>query len=237
MSNYTQQPSKEADENSSHTSCDHVETSKVTIASEDDVKTSLAVANRKTEVWTLSERLNNIEKMVPLPKLTSSNWNHWYESVQLLLYLTETACVFLSDFPTTKATLLWSAWWNSKLRESAPQIRTGIRESPLAILTSVVVQTQATLRTNLMTVRQRFWTFQAIKNMSIQTFVKEYEKRYNDLKDNNVITSEMERQMKHLLSRDNDDDPPNTIQQARQSQNYENWEKAIQAELDTLKKK
>ncbi|POS85366.1 hypothetical protein EPUL_004436 [Erysiphe pulchra] len=98
----------------------------------------LAAANRKTEVWTLSERLNNIDKTVPSPKLNSSNWNHWCESIQRLMYLTETARIFLPDIPTTKATTMWSAWWNSKLRESAPHIKSGELLAELTQYKSIV---------------------------------------------------------------------------------------------------
>ncbi|POS83257.1 hypothetical protein EPUL_004354, partial [Erysiphe pulchra] len=56
-----------------------VQISDIVFASSDEVKTSLKEENRETDVWTLSERLGNIEKMIPLPKLTSSNNNYFYE--------------------------------------------------------------------------------------------------------------------------------------------------------------
>lgn len=176
-----------------------IQISDIVFASSDDVKTSLKEANRKTEVWTLSERLGNIEKMIPLPKLTSSNNNYFYECVKRLIQLTDTSCVFLSSVPITKATTMWSAWWVSKLKDAAPHIKTTDQDSPRIVLTTIVSQTQANLRVNLMKIAHRFWSFQPSKNMSLSSFINEYNKRLNDLKQNFSISSDTRRQMKYLL--------------------------------------
>ncbi|POS82154.1 hypothetical protein EPUL_006067, partial [Erysiphe pulchra] len=115
-----------------------VQISDIFLASSDDAKSSLKEANRKTEVWTLSERLGNIEKMISLPnKLTSSNNNYFYECIKRLIQLTDTSCVFLTSVPITKATTMWSAWWVSKLRDAAPYIKTTDQDSPRIVLTTI----------------------------------------------------------------------------------------------------
>ncbi|CAD6504806.1 BgTH12-00309, partial [Blumeria graminis f. sp. triticale] len=95
---------------------DYVQINNIIFATSDDVKTSLKEAHRKTEVWTLAERLGNIEKICTIPKLTSSNWNSYFESIKRLISVTETACVFLPVTQSTKAVIIWSAWWAAKLK-------------------------------------------------------------------------------------------------------------------------
>ncbi|CAD6501298.1 BgTH12-01550 [Blumeria graminis f. sp. triticale] len=172
----------------------------IIFATSDDVKTSLKEAHRKTEVWTLTERLGNIEKICTIPKLTSSNWNSHFESIKWLISVTETACVFLPVTPSTKAVIIWSAWWATKLKESASHIKINDNETPLFVLTTIVSQTQAAMRSNLIEIINRFWTFQPSNNMSQSKFLVEYERRLNEFKQNNTITLELKRQMKYLLN-------------------------------------
>ncbi|KHJ35917.1 putative serine threonine protein kinase domain protein [Erysiphe necator] len=126
----------------------------ITFASHGDLKTSYKEASRKTEVWTLSERINNIEKLVPIPKLTTNNWKFWHESVKRLIHLTKTSVVFFANSPFTDATIMWSAWWISKLREAAPHIKTSLSESPLSLLTAIVSESLIASHANLMFITQ-----------------------------------------------------------------------------------
>ncbi|CAD6506181.1 BgTH12-07111 [Blumeria graminis f. sp. triticale] len=178
---------------------DYVQINNIIFATSDDVKTSLKEVQRKTEVWTLTERLGNIEKICTIPKLTSSNWNSYFESIKRLISVTETACVFLPVTPSTKAIIIWSAWWAAKLKESASHIKINDNETPLFVLTTIVSQTQAAMRSNLIEIINRFWTFQPSNNMSLSKFFVEYEIRLNEFKQNNTITPELKRQMKYLL--------------------------------------
>ncbi|KAI0992017.1 hypothetical protein K3495_g16169, partial [Podosphaera aphanis] len=171
----------------------------IVFASSEDVQKSIKESNRKTEVWTWSERLSNIEKIAPVPTLKPSNWLYWCESIQRLLLLTETSAVFLPSPPTNKTTIMWSAWWTAKLKDVAPQIETAPRDSPLTILTTIAVASLARRQTNLMNVAHRFWTFQPHKGMSIEAFLKEYQKRFQDLKEHTSITVEVQYQMKYLF--------------------------------------
>lgn len=82
---------------------------KLIFAASDELQTSVKEASRKTEIFTLSERLNQIEKIMPIPTLNSSNFNHYCQSIQRFIRLSDTAVVFLSHSPTTKAGTLWSA--------------------------------------------------------------------------------------------------------------------------------
>lgn len=45
----------------------------ITFATAEELQSSIKEASKKTEVYTISERLHHIEKMMTLPKLTSSN--------------------------------------------------------------------------------------------------------------------------------------------------------------------
>lgn len=110
----------------------------INFATDEEVKVSVRESSRKTEVWTLSERLSYVEKIALIPVLSSSNWTHWYESIQRLMRLSDTSAAFINHSPSNKATTLWFSWWATKLRETAPHIRTAPRDSPLTILTKKV---------------------------------------------------------------------------------------------------
>ncbi|KHJ31946.1 putative serine threonine protein kinase domain protein [Erysiphe necator] len=106
---------------------------------------------------------------------------------------------FLLSFVVTKATTIWSAWWAYKLKEIAHHIKSADQDSPRVILTTIVTQAQANLRANLMTITRKFWTFQPSKNMSLQSFIKEYLKRLNELKQNCSISTNTKLDMKYFL--------------------------------------
>lgn len=61
----------------------------ITFALANEVIDSIKESKKKTEIWTLSERLKSVAEMSPIPKLTKSNWRHWQESVQTLLSLSD----------------------------------------------------------------------------------------------------------------------------------------------------
>lgn len=50
-----------------------------------------------------------------------------------------------------------------------------------------------------MNITHRFWTFEPPKNMSVQDFMKEYQRRFQDLKEHTSITADVEYQMKYLF--------------------------------------
>ncbi|KAI1006073.1 hypothetical protein K3495_g2143, partial [Podosphaera aphanis] len=167
----------------------------IVFASNDDVQTSIKESNRKTEIWTWSERLSNIEKIAPVPTLKPSNWLHWCESIQRLMLLTETSAVFLPSPPKNKTMIIWSAWWTAKLRAVASHIETAPRDSPLMLLSTITAASLARRQTNLMNIAHRFWTFQPHKGMSIEAFLKEYQKRFQELREHTSITVEVQYQM------------------------------------------
>ncbi|KAI1007745.1 hypothetical protein K3495_g476 [Podosphaera aphanis] len=156
----------------------------IVFVSAEDVQTSIKESNRKTEIWTSSERLSNIEKIAPVPTLKPSNWLHWYESIQRLMLLAEKSAY---------------AWWTAKLKAVAPHIETAPRDAPLLLLTTIAVASLARRQTNLMNIAHRFWTFQPHKGMSIEAFLKEYQKRFQDLREHSSIIAEVQYQMKYLF--------------------------------------
>ena len=162
------------------------------VASADDFKSSIKESTKNTEIYTLSERLKNIEQIVPLPTLKPSNLHHWFESVQRLMTLTDTSAVFLPTPPRNKALMLWSSWWTVKLKDSAPHIKIAPRDSARTILTTISNVSLASRQTNLMTITHRFWSFEPRKNMSVQDFMKEYQRRFQDLKEHTSITADVE---------------------------------------------
>ncbi|POS82227.1 hypothetical protein EPUL_005114 [Erysiphe pulchra] len=66
----------------------------ITLATADNLADSIEESYKKTAVWKLSERLQNIAAMSPIPKLKTTNWRHWHEYVQTLLSLSQTSAVF-----------------------------------------------------------------------------------------------------------------------------------------------
>ncbi|POS82208.1 hypothetical protein EPUL_006539, partial [Erysiphe pulchra] len=83
----------------------HIDICGITFAKYSELNSSFNQAYQKTDVHTLSQRLSNIEKIISLPKLISTNWNFWYNSVIQLMLLTETSVVFLQNPPSTTATI------------------------------------------------------------------------------------------------------------------------------------
>ncbi|KAI0991968.1 hypothetical protein K3495_g16218, partial [Podosphaera aphanis] len=137
--------------------------------------------------------------MTPLPCLKKNNWFQWFESVENLIFLSQTSAAFLPQLPRNKAIRMWSTWWVAKLRETAPHIRTAPRDNPRAILNEIVSSSQATSFSNVNSIVSRFWTYQPEKNTNLQSFMKEYQKRYQDLREHFQITTEIHFQMHHLL--------------------------------------
>ncbi|KAI1005873.1 hypothetical protein K3495_g2357 [Podosphaera aphanis] len=131
----------------------------ITFATMDEVKASIKESSRKTEVYTLSERLSKIEAITPIPILKSSNWYHWHESVQKLIQLSDTSAAFLPDPPRNKALTMWSIWWASKLRETAPEVQTAPRDPPRFILSKIANVTNGNAHTNKINIVHRFWIF------------------------------------------------------------------------------
>lgn len=151
-------------------------------ATSEDVISSLKESRRKTEIWTLTDRLNSLEKSNPIPILKGSNWSHYYKSVEQFIFLSQTSAAFLHDQPRNRAIIMWKSWWVSKLRETAPNVRTSPSDSPKEILTEIFLTSQAQAHNKIITLTSRFWMFQPEKNSTIQGFIKEYQRRFYDLK-------------------------------------------------------
>lgn len=107
----------------------------ILFATKDELQASIKESSRKTEIFTLSERLSSIDKMTPIPILKPSNWQHWCESIQNLIQLSDTSAAFLLEPPRNKALTMWKTWWAHKLKETAPDVRTAPSDRPRTILT------------------------------------------------------------------------------------------------------
>ena len=125
-------------------------------ATKEEVDASIKESNRKTEVFTLSERLSSIDKMSPIPTLKPSNWHHWCESTQNLIELSDTSAAFHLDPPRNKALTMWKTWWASKLRETAPDFQTAPSDNPRTILTKIVAASKSNCHNQNMNVVYRF---------------------------------------------------------------------------------
>ncbi|KHJ31071.1 putative serine threonine protein kinase domain protein [Erysiphe necator] len=119
-----------------------------------------------------------------------------------MIVLTESSSVFLQKRQVTRATMLWSTWWVAKLKQTVPHVKTAPSDSPLITLTTIVNISLANRQANLMTITHRFWTYEPLKEISVGDFIKEYQKRYQDLREHTSITSEVEYQMMYLLLHD-----------------------------------
>lgn len=151
------------------------------------------------DVYSLSERLTNIKNILFIPTLKSHYWCHQYKYIQKMLLLTETVAAFLTKPPINKAITLWSLQCAAKIREVAPNFMTAPRDSLRAILTTVTAMSLASIQVNLINTTDRFWSLQPQKDVSIHVFIKEYQKRFQDLGEHTAITPEVEYQMKYLL--------------------------------------
>ncbi|KAI1000598.1 hypothetical protein K3495_g7598 [Podosphaera aphanis] len=83
--------------------------SSITFATADDVNESIKESKRKTEIWSLTDRLKSIDAITPVPILRKNNWLQRYESVENLLFLSQTSAAFLPQLPRNKAIRVWSA--------------------------------------------------------------------------------------------------------------------------------
>ena len=170
----------------------------IIFASADDLKDSLKESNKKTEIWTLTDRLKSIAEMSPIPKLKSSNWLHWNESVQKLMFLSQTSAAFLNSPPHNKAVTMWSTWWETKLRESTLHIPIVPRDSARGILSEIVMLSQTKAHSNVLNITAIFWNL-IPKQMSLQAYIIEYQKRLLELREHTTIIPEIEIQMRNLL--------------------------------------
>ncbi|KHJ30656.1 putative serine threonine protein kinase domain protein [Erysiphe necator] len=85
---------------------------------------------------------------------------------------------------------MWTSWWAAKLRNSAPHVRTSPSDSPKDILTAIVLTSQAQAHNNIITLTSKCWLFQPNKNTTLQGSIKEYQRKYHDLKEHSTFSSE-----------------------------------------------
>lgn len=193
-------PSDEADlkPTTEKSPCEELIIHGIIFATTDDIKDSQKESNRKTELWTLTDRLKSIADMIPIPKLSSSNWLQWTESIQKLIFLSQTSAAFLHNPPRNKAITMWSTWWAAKLKESAPHVQTAPRDSARRILSEIVISSQTKAHRNVLNITARFWNLTS-DQMSLRSYITEYQKRLLILREHTLITTEVEIQMKNLL--------------------------------------
>ncbi|KHJ32989.1 putative serine threonine protein kinase domain protein [Erysiphe necator] len=171
----------------------------ITLATADDLADSIEESYKKTAVYTLSERLHNIAAMSPIPKLKTMNWRHWHESVQTLLSLSQTSAVFQKNPPSNRAIKLWSIWWSSKLRETAPHIQSAPSDNARDILKEIIIDSQAQIVTSVLNVTARFWNYKPGNNITSYSYIKEFQKRLHELREHTNISSDVKIQAKNLL--------------------------------------
>ncbi|KAI1004389.1 hypothetical protein K3495_g3824 [Podosphaera aphanis] len=121
----------------------------IVFATSEDLDDSLKESKKKTEIWTLTSRLER--------------------------------------------------WWVGKLRETAPSVHTSPSATARTILSEIVISSQATAKSNILKITNRFYTFQPEKNTTVQAFIKEYRRRYNELGEHSPITPEVSFHIKNLL--------------------------------------
>ncbi|POS82500.1 hypothetical protein EPUL_006648, partial [Erysiphe pulchra] len=171
----------------------------ITLATADDLADSIEESYKKTAVWTLSERLHNIAAMSPIPKLKTTNWRHWHESVQTLPSLSQTSAVFQKNPPSNRAIKLWSIWWSSKLRETAPHIQSAPSDNARDILKEIIIDSQAQIVNSVLNITARFWNYKPNSNNTSYSYIKEFQKRLHELREHTIISSDVKIQAKNLL--------------------------------------
>lgn len=202
MSKSLFKPSSEAadaDKMSSEHTEEDITIENIQFVNSEDLQESIKESSRKTEIWTLTSRLESIDRMTPVPILKKSNWQQWQQAIQDLLSLSQTSAAFLTNPPSTKPIRMWSNWWVAKLNETAPNIHSAPSDPPRVILNHIVRTCNAKSHSNVVKVITQFWDFKPDKNSSLESFIKEYGKRYQNLREHSVITSEVQFQMKYIL--------------------------------------
>ncbi|CCU76537.1 serine/threonine protein kinase domain protein [Blumeria hordei DH14] len=170
----------------------------IEFASTEELEDSLKESNKKTEIWTISTRLDSIERVTPVPKLTRSNWSQWRIAIKRLIFLTQSSAALLEEPPYNKTILMWSGWWAAKLKETAGDIRTAPSDNPRSILHEIVLISQSNVFSTVLSITTRFWNFHP-GNLSLSSYIKEYQKRYHDLKEHCPITPDINHHMKYLF--------------------------------------
>ena len=201
MSKLSPKPSSEAEdtESSSLHAEQDITIGDIQFVNSGDFKESIRESTKKTEIWTLTVRLESIGKMTPILILNESNWQQWQQSIKDSLSLSQTSAAFLNNPPKVKPIRMWSNWWVAKLRATAPNIHTAPCDPPRVILKQIAQICHAKSHNNLIKIISHFWDFKPDKESSVATFIKEYQKRYQTLRDHSIITSEVRFQMKHTL--------------------------------------
>ncbi|CAD6499272.1 BgTH12-03392 [Blumeria graminis f. sp. triticale] len=144
----------------------------IEFASTKELENSLKELNKKTEIWTLSTRLDSIERVTQVPTLTHSNWFQWQNAIKRLIFLTQSSAAILEQPIKLRTILIWSRWWAAKLKETATDIRTAPSDSPQYILHEIVSISQSNVFSTVLSSSAQFWNFQP-QNLSLSSYVKE----------------------------------------------------------------
>ncbi|POS83157.1 hypothetical protein EPUL_005797 [Erysiphe pulchra] len=84
----------------------HIDICGIAFAKFRELKSSLNKAHQNTDIYTISRRPSNIEKIIKLPKLISTDRDFWHNSAMELLLLTDISVVFLPHPPSAPATIV-----------------------------------------------------------------------------------------------------------------------------------
>ncbi|KAI1002152.1 hypothetical protein K3495_g6047 [Podosphaera aphanis] len=180
MTSNTDKPSEEVDIESKYESptITGISIAGVQFATAEKLEESLKESNKKTEIWSLSTRLDSIEK---------------------LIFLTQSSAAFLEDPPYNSEVIIWSGWWAAKLKETAPNIRTTPSASARSILFEIASASESNVFATSLSSTARLCSFQPEINMNFSMYFKEYQKRYQILKEHSPFTATVRHHMKNLL--------------------------------------
>ena len=168
----------------------------ILFATEEEIDASIKESTRETDTITIRRRIQKIECLTLVPTLEPTNWQQWCESIQNLIQLTDTSAAFLLNPPRNKALTIWKTWWATLLREAAPHVQTALDDRPRDMLSKIIAKTKINQKMNVV---YRFWNFRPSNNISVQTYVKEFVNRLQDLSDHSFVIPGIKAQMRLLL--------------------------------------
>lgn len=89
--------------------------------------------------------------------------------------------------------------WTAKLKETAPNLKKAHSGNPRSILAKIITMSEAKAFNTVISSASHFCYFRPDDNMALSSYIKEYQKRYQNLKENFPITSEVKTHIKYLL--------------------------------------
>lgn len=92
-----------------------------------------------------------------------------------------------------------SAWWATKLRDTAPHIQTAHSDTARTILSTIFLSSKPWAHHNLNKTAVLFWNFKPDSNMALYTCLNDIHRRYQVLRENMLVSSDMKTQISHPL--------------------------------------